>query len=113
MGDRPAIRSQAGGRIVGPGFQATTQRSSTSPRGRDHAVSSAAESRSRVTHFYRAAVSPLGPDGLRRHAETHQELLDVVASGDLLAAEEAILDVIIPAKKAPSAKETPNSSAAA
>jgi DNA-binding GntR family transcriptional regulator len=43
-----------------------------------------------VTHFYRAAVAPLGPDGLRRHAETHQELLDVIASGDLRAAEGAM-----------------------
>jgi DNA-binding GntR family transcriptional regulator len=58
----------------------------------DHALlmEVAGQLRSRVTHFYRAAVAPLGPDGLRRHAETHQELLDVIVSGDLRAAEEAM-----------------------
>jgi len=58
----------------------------------DHALlmEVAGQLRSRVTHFYRAAAAPLGPDGLRRHAETHQELLDVIASGDLRAAEEAM-----------------------
>ena len=58
----------------------------------DHALlmEVAGQLRSRVTHFYRAAAAPLGPDGLRRHAETHQELLDVIVSGDLRAAEEAM-----------------------
>src|SRR5262249_59706511 len=58
----------------------------------DHALlmEVAGQLRSRVTHFYRAAAAPLGPEGLRRHAETHQELLDVIASGDLRAAEEAM-----------------------
>jgi DNA-binding GntR family transcriptional regulator len=50
----------------------------------------AGQLRSRVSHFYRAAAAPLGPDGLRRHAETHQELLDVIASGDVRAAEKAM-----------------------
>jgi DNA-binding GntR family transcriptional regulator len=58
----------------------------------DHALlmEVAGQLRGRVTHFYRAAAAPLGPDGLRRHAETHQELLDVIASGDLRAAEQAM-----------------------
>jgi len=58
----------------------------------DHALlmEVAGQLRSRVTHFYRAAAAPLGPEGLRRHAETHQELLDVIASGDLRAAGEAM-----------------------
>jgi DNA-binding GntR family transcriptional regulator len=58
----------------------------------DHAllVEVAGQLRSRVSHFFRAAAAPLGPDGMRRHAETHQELLDVIASGDLGAAEEAM-----------------------
>jgi DNA-binding GntR family transcriptional regulator len=46
--------------------------------------------RSRVSHFYRAAAAPLGPDGLHAHAETHQELLDVIASGHRRAAEKAM-----------------------
>jgi DNA-binding FadR family transcriptional regulator len=50
----------------------------------------AGQLRSRVSHFYRAAAAPLGPDGLRRHAESHQELLDVIASGDRRAAEKAM-----------------------
>lgn len=58
----------------------------------DHAllVEVAGQLRSRVSHFFRAAAAPLGPDGMRRHAETHQELLDVIASGDLRAAQEAM-----------------------
>jgi DNA-binding GntR family transcriptional regulator len=50
----------------------------------------AGQLRSRVSHFYRAAAAPLGPDGLRRHAETHRELLDLIASGDWRAAEKAM-----------------------
>jgi DNA-binding GntR family transcriptional regulator len=58
----------------------------------DHALlmEVAGQLRSRVSHFYRAAAAPLGPDGLRRHAESHQELLDVIASGDRRAAEKAM-----------------------
>ncbi len=58
----------------------------------DHAllVEVAGQLRSRVSHFFRAAAAPLGPDGMRRHAQTHQELLDVIASGDPRAAEEAM-----------------------
>jgi DNA-binding GntR family transcriptional regulator len=58
----------------------------------DHALlmEVAGQLRSRVSHFYRAAAAPLGPDGLRRHAETHQELLDLIASGDRRAAERAM-----------------------
>ena len=58
----------------------------------DHALlmEVAGQLRSRVSHFYRAAAAPLGPDGLRRHAETHQELLDLIASGDRRAAEKAM-----------------------
>lgn len=50
----------------------------------------AGQLRSRVSFFYRAAAAPLGPDGLRRHAATHQELLDLIASGDRRAAKEAM-----------------------
>jgi DNA-binding GntR family transcriptional regulator len=58
----------------------------------DHAllIEVAGQIRGRVSHFYRAAAAPLGPDGLRRHAATHQELLDLIASGDRLAAERAM-----------------------
>jgi DNA-binding GntR family transcriptional regulator len=58
----------------------------------DHAllVEVAGQLRGRVSHFLRAAAASLGPDGLRRHAETHQELLHVIASGDRRAAEEAM-----------------------
>lgn len=58
----------------------------------DHALlmEVAGQLRSRVSHFYRAAAAPLGPNGLRRHAESHQELLDVIGSGDRRAAERAM-----------------------
>jgi DNA-binding GntR family transcriptional regulator len=58
----------------------------------DHALlmEVAGQLRSRVSHFYRAAAAPLGPEGLRRHAETHQELLDLIASGDRRAAERGM-----------------------
>jgi DNA-binding GntR family transcriptional regulator len=58
----------------------------------DHAllVELAGQLRSRVSHFFRAAAESLGPDGMRRHAETHQELLDVIASGNQRAAERAM-----------------------
>ena len=46
--------------------------------------------RSRTSHFYRAAAASLAPDELRRHAYSHQELLDVIASGDVRAAERAM-----------------------
>lgn len=53
-------------------------------------VEVAGQLRGRVSHFFRAAAAPLGPAGMRRHAQSHQELLDVIASGDLRAAEEAM-----------------------
>jgi DNA-binding GntR family transcriptional regulator len=58
----------------------------------DHAllVEVAGQLRGRVSHFFRAAAASLGPDEMRRHAETHQDLLDVIASGDRRAAEEAM-----------------------
>ena len=58
----------------------------------DHAllVELAAQMRSRTSHFYRAAAASLGPDEVRRHATSHQELLDVIASGDARAAERAM-----------------------
>lgn len=58
----------------------------------DHAllVEMAAQMRSRMSHFFRAAAASLGPDELRRHAEDHQQLLDVIASGDRHAAERAM-----------------------
>jgi DNA-binding GntR family transcriptional regulator len=58
----------------------------------DHALlmEVAGQLRSRVSHFYRAAAAPLGRDGLRLHAESHQELLDVIASGNARAAEKAM-----------------------
>jgi DNA-binding GntR family transcriptional regulator len=58
----------------------------------DHALlmEVAGQLRGRVSHFFRAAAAPLGPDGMRRHAETHQELLNVIASGDRRAAEDAM-----------------------
>jgi DNA-binding GntR family transcriptional regulator len=54
----------------------------------DHAllVEVAGQLRNRVSHFFRATAESLGPDGMRRHAKTHQELLDVIASGDQRAA---------------------------
>lgn len=50
----------------------------------------AAQMRSRTSHFYRAAAASLGPDEVRRHAESHQHLLDLIASGDRRAAERAM-----------------------
>ncbi len=58
----------------------------------DHAllVDVAAQMRSRTNHFFRAAAASLGRDEVRQHAESHQELLDVIASGDVRAAERAM-----------------------
>jgi DNA-binding GntR family transcriptional regulator len=58
----------------------------------DHAllVELAAQMRSRTSHFYRAAAASLEPDEVRRHADSHQQLLDVIASGDRRAAERAM-----------------------
>jgi DNA-binding GntR family transcriptional regulator len=53
-------------------------------------VELAAQMRSRTSHFYRAAAASLGPDEVRRHAESHQHLLDLIASGDRRAAERAM-----------------------
>jgi DNA-binding GntR family transcriptional regulator len=53
-------------------------------------VDVARQMRSRTSHFYRAAAESLGPDEVRRHADSHQELLDVIASGDRRAAERAM-----------------------
>jgi DNA-binding GntR family transcriptional regulator len=58
----------------------------------DHAllIELAAQMRSRTSHFYRAAAASLEPDEVRRHADSHQRLLDVIASGDRRAAERAM-----------------------
>jgi DNA-binding GntR family transcriptional regulator len=53
-------------------------------------VEVAGQMRSRTSHFYRAAASSLGPGEVRRHADSHQQLLDVIASGDRRAAERAM-----------------------
>ena len=53
-------------------------------------VDVAAQMRSRTSHFYRAAAASLEPDEVRRHADSHQHLLDVIASGDVRAAERAM-----------------------
>jgi DNA-binding GntR family transcriptional regulator len=53
-------------------------------------VELAAEMRSRTSHFYRAAAASLGSDEVRKHADSHQVLLDVIASGDRRAAERAM-----------------------
>jgi DNA-binding GntR family transcriptional regulator len=55
-------------------------------------VEVAAQMRSRTSHFYRAAAASLGPDEVRRHADSHQQLLDVIASGNRRAAERAMKD---------------------
>jgi DNA-binding GntR family transcriptional regulator len=55
-------------------------------------VDVAGQMRSRTSHFYRAAAASLGPDEVRQHADSHQELLDVIASGDRQAAELAMQD---------------------
>jgi DNA-binding GntR family transcriptional regulator len=52
-------------------------------------VEVAAQMRSRMNYFFRAAAASLGPDEVRQHAESHAELLAVIASGDLRAAERA------------------------
>jgi DNA-binding GntR family transcriptional regulator len=56
----------------------------------DHAllVELAGQLRSRITHFFRAAAESLGPDEMLRHARSHQDLLDVIASGDAAAAQQ-------------------------
>ena len=58
----------------------------------DHTVlvELAAQMRSRMSHFYRAAAASLGPAEVRRHADSHQQLLEVIASGDRRAAERAM-----------------------
>ena len=60
----------------------------------DHAllIELAAQMRSRTSHFYRAATASLGlgSDEVRRLADSHQQLLDIIASGDLRAAERAM-----------------------
>ena len=58
----------------------------------DHAllVEVAAQMRSRMNYFFRAAAASLGPAEVRQHAESHAELLEVIASGDLRAAERAM-----------------------
>ena len=53
-------------------------------------VELAAQMRSRTSHFYRAAAASLEPDEVRGHADSHQRLLDVIASGDQRAAERAM-----------------------
>jgi DNA-binding GntR family transcriptional regulator len=53
-------------------------------------VELSAQMRSRTSHFYLAAAAALAPDELRTHARSHQELLDVIASGDQDAAELAM-----------------------
>jgi DNA-binding GntR family transcriptional regulator len=53
-------------------------------------VEVAAQMRRRTNHFFRAAAASLESDEVRRHAETHQDLLDVIASGDIRAAERAM-----------------------
>jgi DNA-binding GntR family transcriptional regulator len=53
-------------------------------------VEVAGQMRSRTSHFYRAATASLSPDEVRAHAGNHQELLDVIASGDRRAAERAV-----------------------
>jgi len=50
----------------------------------------AAQMRSRTNHFFRAAATSLGPTAAVQHAESHQRLLDVIASGDRRAAERAM-----------------------
>ena len=49
----------------------------------------AAQMRGRTNRFFRAAASSLPVDDLRKHAETHQHLLDVIASGTPTAAATA------------------------
>lgn len=53
-------------------------------------VDVSAQMRSRTSHFYFAAAAALAPDQLRHHTDSHQQLLDVIASGDLDAAERAM-----------------------
>ncbi|HEY2639105.1 MAG TPA: GntR family transcriptional regulator [Streptosporangiaceae bacterium] len=58
----------------------------------DHAllVQVAGQMRGRMNHFFRAAVAALEPDEMRRHAESHQELLDVITSSDRRTAERVM-----------------------
>jgi len=53
-------------------------------------VEVAGQLRGRVRHFLRAAAAPLGPSGMRLHAQSHQELLDIISSGNQRAAEQAM-----------------------
>jgi DNA-binding GntR family transcriptional regulator len=53
-------------------------------------VGVSAQMRSRTSHFYFAAAAALAPGQLRHHTVSHQQLLDVIASGDLDAAEQAM-----------------------
>jgi DNA-binding GntR family transcriptional regulator len=53
-------------------------------------VEIAGQLRSRLSPFFKAAATSLGPDEIRSHAASHQELLDVIASGDRRAAERAM-----------------------
>jgi DNA-binding GntR family transcriptional regulator len=53
-------------------------------------VEVAGQMRSRTSHFYRAAAASLGPDEVRKHADSHQDLLTIIASGDRRAAELAM-----------------------
>jgi DNA-binding GntR family transcriptional regulator len=53
-------------------------------------VEISAQMRGRTSHFYRAAADTLAPDELRLHAHSHQDLLDIIASGDQDAAERAM-----------------------
>ena len=50
----------------------------------DHGVllEVSARMRGRMNVFFRAAATSLAPDALRRHAETHQDLLNVILSGE-------------------------------
>lgn len=49
-----------------------------------------AQLRGRTNHFFRAAAASLGPQELLEHAESHQQLLNVIAAGDARAAERAM-----------------------
>jgi DNA-binding GntR family transcriptional regulator len=54
----------------------------------------AAQLRSRLNGFLRAANAALEPDALEAHARTHGELVDAIASGDPEAARAAMADHI-------------------
>jgi DNA-binding GntR family transcriptional regulator len=53
-------------------------------------VELSAQMRTRTSHFYLAAATSLAPNELRMHARSHQHLLDIIASGDQRAAEQAM-----------------------